>query len=169
MPPVILTLLQALFLLLLYVFVARAVRAIARDLSPNAAATPSRSVRQAAKQAARQTRSGLPRRKRSESRRDPQELVVHLPDGAPQLIALDQDALGSGVTFGRAPEATVRLDDPYVSDHHARIYHADGGWMLADLGSTNGTYRNKEKVTTPIRLAAGDQVAIGKTVVEVRH
>lgn len=161
MPPVILTLLQALFLLLLYVFVGRAVRAIVRDLSPAGAGPPAR---------ARASRAvGAVSRRRPETRKEPRELVVHLPGVAPRVIALDDQLEGTGVTFGRAPDVTVQLDDPYTSDRHARVYRTDEGWVLADLGSTNGTFRNKAKVTSPVALAAGDQLAIGKTVVEVRR
>lgn len=159
MPPVILTLLQALFLLLLYVFVGRAVRAIVRDLEPAGSATAAR---------VRAPRPAVAPR-RAESRKEPREIVVHQPGMAPRVIALDDQMEGAGVTFGRAPDVTVQLDDPYVSDRHARVYRTDEGWVLADLGSTNGTYRNKAKVTAPARLVAGDQLAIGKTVVEVRR
>ena len=72
------------------------------------------------------------------------------------------------VIFGRSPSSTVRLEDPYVSDDHARIYKSDVGWMVADLKSTNGTFLNRVKVTAPAPIAAGDQLGIGKTIVEVR-
>lgn len=159
MPPVVLTLLQALFLLLLYVFVGRAVRAIVRDLSPAGASVTSGPR---APRAARAPR-------RPETRREPRELVVHLPGIAPRTLSLLDFQEGTGVTFGRAADVTVQLDDPYASDRHARVYRTDEGWVLADLGSTNGTYRNKAKVTAPVRLVPGDQLAIGKTVVEVRR
>jgi pSer/pThr/pTyr-binding forkhead associated (FHA) protein len=90
--------------------------------------------------------------------------VVHIPEGRPRVIELG----GQAVLFGRSPSSTVRLEDPYVSDDHARIYQADGGWMVADLKSTNGTFLNRVKVTTPTQIAAGDQLGIGKTIVEVR-
>lgn len=92
------------------------------------------------------------------------QLVVHIPDGRPRIIDLEQDA----ILFGRSPSSTVRLEDPYVSDDHARIYQADGSWMVADCKSTNGTFLNRVKVTTPTQIAAGDQLGIGKTIVEVR-
>ena len=165
MPPVVLTLLQALFLLLLYVFVGRAVRAIVRDLSPAGAASALGKVR-APKTA---PRAKAPRRERKPANVAPAELLVHLPDGSTRLLALDDRLDGGGITFGRAPDVTVQLDDPYVSDRHARVYRVDDGWVLADLGSTNGTYHNKSKVSAPVRLVAGDQLAIGKTVVEARR
>lgn len=165
MPPVILTLLQALFLLLLYVFVGRAVRAIVRDLSP-AAAGPALGKVRGPKSV---PRPAAARRERKAAKRAPAELLVHLPDGSTRLLALDDRLDGGGITFGRAPDTTVQLDDPYVSDRHARVYRVDDQWVLADLGSTNGTYHNKSKVSAPVRLVAGDQLAIGKTVVEARR
>ena len=156
MPPVILWLLQGIFLLLLYVFVWRAVRAVVRDLRTTAGNPQRPRQRRAAPESAAvapQPRRALP-----------SQLVVHYPDGRPQVIELT----GSPVLFGRSPSCTVRLDDPYVSDDHARVYKADGGWMVADLKSTNGTFLNRVKVTSPSQIAAGDQLGIGKTIVEVR-
>lgn len=156
MPPIILWLLQGVFLLLLYVFVWRAVRAVVRDLRTSAPSPrPPRQRRSASQPAvtAPETRRALP-----------SQLVVHFPDGRPQVIELS----GSPVLFGRSPSCTVRLDDPYVSDDHARIYQSDGSWMVADLKSTNGTFLNRVKVTSPSQIAAGDQLGIGKTIVEVR-
>lgn len=155
MPLIILWLLQGIFLLLLYVFVWRAVRAVVRDLRMNAAPPPR----------PRQRRSAPESSVAPEPRRAlPSQLVVHYPDGRPQVIELT----GSPVLFGRSPSCTVRLDDPYVSDDHARVYKSDGGWMVADLKSTNGTFLNRVKVTSPSLIAAGDQLGIGKTIVEVR-
>jgi pSer/pThr/pTyr-binding forkhead associated (FHA) protein len=52
---------------------------------------------------------------------------------------------------------------------HARLYAKDGAWFVEDLGSTNGTYLNRMKVTAPSPIAPGDQVRVGKTVLEVRR
>ena len=156
MPPIILWLLQGVFLLLLYVFVWRAVRAVVRDLRTAAPGPrPPRQRRSAPQEAVAPPEAG---------RAAPSQLVVHVPDGRPQVIELS----GSPVLFGRSPSCTVRLEDPYVSDDHARIYQSDGGWMVADLKSTNGTFLNRVKVTSPAQIAAGDQLGIGKTIVEVR-
>lgn len=154
MPPIILWLLQGFFLLLLYIFVWRAVRAVVRDLRTGA---PPR------RRAHRQSSDAAPAPTKS-NRVAPSQLVVHFPDGRPRVIELG----GQTVLFGRSPSSTVRLDDPYVSDDHARIYQANGGWMIADLKSTNGTFLNRVKVTAPTQIAAGDQLGIGKTIVEVR-
>ena len=151
MPPIVLTGLQVLLLVLLYLFVARAVRAVIRDVvaPPQLFSTPPTpgGQRSTAEQAV------------------PTELVVHLPQGRPRVIPLDSH----DVTFGRAETSTVVLADQFVSDAHARIYWADGTWLVTDLGSTNGTYVNQRKVTAPVPLAPGDQIGIGKTTVQVRR
>jgi len=168
-------LLQGLFLLLLYLFVWRIARAILRDLRASAAA-PRGATRPAAAAPPPPARpapgSG---RKRSRPRPNaatqpqrvvPSEIVVHRAGGAPRVLPLD----GQAITFGRAAPSTIVLDDPYVSDQHARIAReGDAGWVVTDLGSTNGTFLNQVKVTRPTPLAAGDQLGIGKTTVEVRR
>jgi hypothetical protein len=71
------------------------------------------------------------------------------------------------VALGRLPESDVVVDDPGASRQHARIAHASGGFVLTDLGSTNGTLVNDE----PIRehtLHDGDRITIGETVLEFR-
>lgn len=165
MPPVILTLLQGLFLLLLYVFVARAVRAVLRDVAAlGPGRTPSR-VRPGGKLGGRPGKSGVRGGGVTPARNVvPRELVVHLLEGSPRVIPLNN----APVTLGRSPDCTVPLDDPYASDQHARVYRDGEQWLLIDDGSTNGTYLNQQKVTGPMTLSAGDQMSVGKTVVEVR-
>lgn len=153
MPPIVLQLLQGLFLLLLYVFVARAVRAVVRDLRTAPTAVRAATPRPAPKSVAR-----------DRARRPPGELVVRIPDSSAQVIRLNG---GSEVTLGRAPESTICIADPYASDHHAHVFHDGQDWLVEDLGSTNGTFLNEVKVTSPTPIEAGDQLGIGKTVVEV--
>jgi pSer/pThr/pTyr-binding forkhead associated (FHA) protein len=159
-PPIVFVLLNALFLVLLYVFVGRAVRTIARDVLRPAGPARAPAPRPTARPAAAAGSSRKPR----ESRAQPREIVVHVPDGRPRVLPLDS----SEIRFGRAPTCTVVLSDTYASEQHARIYPSEGGWVVADMGSTNGTYLNQAKVTSPARISPGDQVGIGKTVVEVR-
>ncbi len=173
MAPIVLPLLQGLFLLLLYLFVWRIARAILRDLRvpqaqrpagrPAAPAPAARKASTGQRRGPAPSRAGAPAP--SKQRGVPRELVVHRAGGAPRVLPLD----GQEITFGRAAPATVVLDDPYVSDRHARVAQDATGWIVTDLGSTNGTFLNQVKVTRPTPLAAGDQLGIGKTTVEVRR
>jgi Inner membrane component of T3SS, cytoplasmic domain len=75
-----------------------------------------------------------------------------------QTIALD----GAVTTIGSAPGSTVQLNDNGVSRKHAGIRKGDGGFELADLGSTNGVYVNGEKVAKR-KLQLGDVIRVGTT------
>lgn len=155
MPPIVFVALNGLFLLLLYVFVARAVRTIARDVLRAPVPVRGGVGRPAARPTAPTARK---------TRAQPRELVVHVPDGRPRVLPLDGE-----IRFGRAPTCTVVLSDSYTSEQHARIFPEGDDWLVADMGSTNGTFLNQAKVTAPAPLAPGDQLGIGKTVVEVRR
>lgn len=72
------------------------------------------------------------------------------------------------VLMGRSKDADVVLDDPYASDFHARVVANESRVVLHDLGSTNGTYVNGKRVTTPVPLSRGDAVQVGKTIMEVK-
>lgn len=73
------------------------------------------------------------------------------------------------VTVGRAAGCGVRVDDAYTSSLHARIFRRDGALYVEDLGSTNGTWVNAQRVTTPTRLGRGDLLQVGGTVFEVHR
>jgi DNA-binding winged helix-turn-helix (wHTH) protein len=70
--------------------------------------------------------------------------------------------------LGRAPDAAVWIDAIGVSRHHARIVVVGRDATVEDLGSKNGTYVGGERVTTPYRLADGDQIRLGSVVVTFR-
>lgn len=72
------------------------------------------------------------------------------------------------VVLGRSPEADVLLDDPYASMFHLRLTMDGGTMSLTDLGTTNGTYVNGRRITSPVVLNAGDSVQVGKTIMEVK-
>ena len=76
--------------------------------------------------------------------------------------------LGEEVTIGRAPGCSVPLaDDTYVSQLHARIYIRDGKPFVEDLGSTNGTFLNRDRLSKTMPLRRGDKLQIGHTVLEI--
>lgn len=73
-----------------------------------------------------------------------------------------------GHVIGRSIDADIRISDPYSSEFHARVGMQDGHVVVHDLGSTNGTYVNGRRVTSPTSVTRGDTVQIGKTILEVR-
>ena len=71
------------------------------------------------------------------------------------------------VTFGRAPGCTVSVpDDSFVSQVHARVFTDQGNVIIEDLGSTNGTYVNGNRITVAQVMHRGDRLQIGGTVLE---
>ena len=70
--------------------------------------------------------------------------------------------------IGRAPDATIQVDSPGVSRHHARIVVSAGDATLEDLGSKNGTHLNGQRITTPARLSDGSQIRLGTIVLTFR-
>ncbi len=72
------------------------------------------------------------------------------------------------VLIGRADDSTLVLTDDYASTRHARLSPRGADWFVEDLGSTNGTYLDRSKVTAAVRVPIGTPVHIGKTVIELR-
>ena len=64
--------------------------------------------------------------------------------------------------IGVAESCDLRVDSPYVSGRHCRLERVAEGWVLEDLGSTNGTYVNRRLIGAPEILADGDEVQVGK-------
>lgn len=85
-------------------------------------------------------------------------LVVERAPGheAGMIYDLDGD-----LVLGRGDRAEIRLEDPFASSRHARIYEQGNSVVVEDLGSTNGTYLNEELLQTPRPLHPGDRVRIG--------
>jgi pSer/pThr/pTyr-binding forkhead associated (FHA) protein len=76
--------------------------------------------------------------------------------------------LGDEVTVGRSPGCAVPLDDDTIATSiHARVFTRSGELWIEDLGSTNGTFLNDERLDVPARLRRGDRVKVGSTILEV--
>ncbi len=75
--------------------------------------------------------------------------------------------LGDVVRIGRSPDAQLVLEDDYVSTRHARIYRTPDGYVVEDLGSTNGTYLNNTRLTGPTPFTTSDTLRIGRTLMIV--
>jgi pSer/pThr/pTyr-binding forkhead associated (FHA) protein len=150
-----LLLIRLAFLAVLWFFVIAAVGVIRTDLfgSRTAPAGPRKGVKPA-KPAAK------PKSKKSE----PRQLLV---TGGP-LQGTTINLTETPITIGRANDATLVVTDDYASSRHARLFPQDGQWIVEDLGSTNGTYLDRSKVTRPTPVPLGVPIRVGKTVIELR-
>jgi len=107
-----------------------------------------------------------PKASRSERRRNNRPTNLVVTEGA---LTGTRITLGTApITIGRAEDSTLVLGDDYVSTHHARFIPRGDQWLVEDVGSTNGTYLDRTKVTGPTLVPVGVPVRIGKTTVELR-
>ena len=155
-----LTIIRVAFLAVLWLFVIAAIGVVRTDLLGGPSATTRRGkARQA--QAPRPGRPARPPRGRGSPR------VLLVTAGALKGTSLDLSQ--QQITLGRANDATLVLNDDYASSRHARIFPQDGQWIVEDLGSTNGTYLDRQKVTRPMPVPLGVPIRIGTTVLELRR
>jgi len=153
--PFVIAVLKYAFLALLYFFVFRAIRAVALEIAGRS------SVRRAPTE---QRAARAPSRQRGKTK-TPTTLVVRGEDGR----KLGSHELRETIQIGRADACHVRLEDRYASQFHARLYPRNGSWYVEDLGSTNGTYLNRQRLHGTSEVHAGDVVRIGKTTLELRR
>jgi pSer/pThr/pTyr-binding forkhead associated (FHA) protein len=161
-----LTIIRLGFLAILWMFVLTTVSVMRSDLFGRRAARPQprRAPAAAETRPQRRERKERPAKPAKGRRGHPGNLVVTQGALSGTTIRLGDQP----VTLGRAQDSTIVLDDDYVSGRHARFYPKDGQWVVEDLGSTNGTYLDRTKVTAPTPVKIGVPVRIGKTVVELR-
>ncbi|TDC83189.1 FHA domain-containing protein [Actinomadura sp. 7K507] len=164
MSPFTLTLIKLAFLAVLWLFVIAAVGVIRADMFGSKAASKAatRASQPRPPKAPRQPKP--PRQQRSAQHGAPTKLVVVQGERTGTVI----DLTGVPITIGRANDATLVVTDDYASSRHARLYAQDGQWIVEDLGSTNGTYLGRTKVSRPMPVPPGVPVRIGKTVIELR-
>jgi hypothetical protein len=156
-----LTIIRVAFLAVLWLFVIAAIGVVRTDLLGGPSTSPRRNR-------GRQTQNLRPPRQAKPvrpGRGSPRFLVV--TGGA--LKGTSLDLAQQQITLGRANDATLVLNDDYASSRHARIFPQDGQWIVEDLGSTNGTYLDRQKVTRPTPVPLGVPIRIGKTVLELRR
>jgi pSer/pThr/pTyr-binding forkhead associated (FHA) protein len=154
-----LTVLKFCFLALLYLFLLRVVRIVRLELKPVKAPAPVEAV-------AAPAAAGGKRDKRAEKERR---------ERGPQLYLLEPAArhgevyvLNEELSVGRAAGCAVVLEnDTFVSQVHARLFRRGRETYVEDLGSTNGTYVNGERIGEVTRLRKGDRVQFGNTVAEI--
>ncbi|MGH2806462.1 MAG: FHA domain-containing protein FhaB/FipA [Actinomycetota bacterium] len=151
MPELVLDLMKFVFLAILYIFIARVVRAI--YLEPKQSdVRPSRAA------------PAPPSQQSRRSKKAPNKAAITEGPAKGKTLNLDGE-----ITIGRSDKCSLVLDDTYVSQIHARLFSRGDSIMVEDLGSTNGTYVNRRRITAPAELRRGDQVKIGKSVLEMRR
>jgi pSer/pThr/pTyr-binding forkhead associated (FHA) protein len=153
-----LLLIRLAFLAILWLFVIAAVGVVRTDMFG-----PSSKGRKANRQ--RQQPRTRPSRPARGGRAEASRLLVT----AGALAGTSLGLTDQQITVGRANDATLVLNDDYASSRHARLFPQDGQWIVEDLGSTNGTYLDRQKVTQPTPVPVGVPIRIGKTVLELRR
>lgn len=149
--------LEILVVVLIWLFFLRVIRAVWVEVRPPRPTPPPSSRASPAPAEAAPRRSG--------GRNQALRLRIMEPDEARGTTF----ELPDEVTLGRAPGCGVRVDDAFTSSLHARLYRRDGTLWVEDLGSTNGTWVNAQRVVAPTKLGRGDLVQVGGTVFEVQR
>lgn len=96
--------------------------------------------------------------------RPPRQLVVTEGELAGTQLPLGE----APIRIGRAPDSTLVITDDYASGRHAQLVPRGDQWLVEDLGSTNGTYLGRAKVSGPTPIPAGVPIRIGRTSIELR-
>ncbi len=168
---------RAAFVVILWIFIFTLISVVRSDLfgqklvrrvvkanSPKVLSSPV--LPQAAVRASAQTELLLPKAPDSNkpSRVVPDRLLITAGDKAGYQLKLDRRE----ITIGRAETSDLVIDDEFASTNHARLVKLNDEWTLQDLGSTNGTFLDGVKVTSPVAFKVGSEVRIGKTAFELR-
>jgi FHA domain len=154
-----LTILKLCLLALIYLFFFRVLRAVWAEIK----APPPAEIPPAGRRKGRKERA--PRRSRSAKPVGSVGRQLVIVEPAPDRGRSYE--VGGGLTMGRAATCQVLVDDTFVSQLHARVYTRDGQLVVEDLGSTNGTYLNRQRVQGPMVMKRGDRVQVGNTVLEL--
>ena len=141
------------FLLLLWLFIFAAFRVVRADLfggrAGRVAAVPPRAAAAVG---------------RKRGQKGPRTLVVTAGPLTGTKITLGEQP----ILIGRADDSTLVLTDDFASSRHARLTNRGGQWYVEDLGSTNGTYLDQQRVQGPLLVQPGQPIRIGQTALELR-
>ena len=156
MSEIALTVIKVLFLALLWLFILSAVSVIRTDLF-------GRTVPSSDPQAQELESPPPPPKRTKRPRGEPRVLVVTQGSQTGQSAALADGV----ILIGRGADCQIILDDDYVSTRHARVVSGENGVYLEDLGSTNGSYVNGQRITAPTTITMSDTIRIGKTILKL--
>ena len=149
------------YLAILWIFVLSAISVVRSDMFGARIDSTPRAERKAEKQSRKQDRSrGKPAKR---PRGEPTHVAVVDGANAGETVSLDD----APILIGRGNDAAIRLDDDYVSTRHARVVDGPDGVYVEDLGSTNGTYVNNQRITNPTSIGFADVVRIGRTILRL--
>lgn len=112
--------------------------------------------------------AGSARRRGGDKKSKRQAPVPTLVIVEPAPAAGQRFAVSGTLSIGRAAGCEITLDDTFISQVHARVSRGQSGVVVEDLGSTNGTYLNRKKVTAPVVVQSGDVIQVGSTVLELQ-
>ena len=161
MPESLLTILKFTLVALLWLFFLRVLRAVWAEITRPPAPSPAAPDPAAAEAPTRVLQARTPA-----GQSPSKSAVLRLVE--PKEARGRTYEVGEEVTVGRASGCGVSLaGDTFVSQLHARLYRRDGRTWVEDLGSTNGTYVNSKRLTSPVSLRRGDRVQVGRTVLEL--
>jgi pSer/pThr/pTyr-binding forkhead associated (FHA) protein len=155
-PDTLLTILKLCFLALLYLFFMRVLRAVWAEMKSPPAAIAQAQAPAPAPAPSRNWGGGATKAGGRLRVIEPAETKGQTYDLADEL------------TVGRAGGCQITLEDTFVSQLHARVFRRDGQLYVEDLGSTNGTFLNRKKISAPAAMRKGDRLQIGKTVMELQ-
>jgi len=157
MSEIALTIIKVAFLALLWLFILSAVSVIRSDLFGKPVRASDQPQPQELETPPPPSRRG--RRQRGEPR------VLMISQGS--QAGLSAELAGGMIMIGRGADCQLILDDDYVSTRHARVVASPNGIYVEDLGSTNGTYVNGQRITAPTTITLADSVRIGKSVLRL--
>lgn len=172
----VLTILKLAFLAGLYLFLARVVRAVWVEIHAERGSlaervhsgsdNPDRPTTATSNTAAESSaREQTPQRK-SPRRIDKHTYslkIVEPPERRGRTFVMSDE-----MTIGRAAGCAVSIEDPLISQLHARMFRRDGQFFVEDLGSTNSTFLNRKRVGGPVPIGVGDRISLGDTVLEIK-
>lgn len=157
MSEIALLIIKVVFLALLWLFILSAVSVIRSDLF-------GKTVRASDQPQAQELETPPPPPRKAKRQRG-QPRVLTISQG--RQAGLSADLAGGVIMIGRGADCQLILDDDYVSTRHARVVGAPTGIYIEDLGSTNGTYVNGQRITAPTTITLADTVRIGKTMLRL--
>ncbi len=166
------TLLRLGYLILLWAFVLSAVRVLRHDLYGTRISTRRSTARAAGPASVPPVPGGSPApgpsaRREAPPRREPSATRLVVVEGSLRGTSVPLGT--SSVLIGRAPSCTLVIDDIALSSRHARLFPEVGGWVIEDLGSTNGTFVAGRRIDQPTPVPLGAQVRVGTNVLELQR